>query len=67
MKAIQIVLITLVVVCLINWCRQGNYDESIFRVLPGLGGREISIYDLAGILCIGWLLYRILRLTNREK
>ena len=67
MKAIQIVLITLVVVCLINWCRQGNYDESIFRVLPGLGGREISIYDLAGILCIGWLLYRILRLKNREK
>ena len=67
MKAAQIIIITLLIACLINWCRQGYFDESIFRVLPGLGGRKLSIYDLAGILCIGWVIYRIIRLKNREE
>ena len=67
MKAAKVILVTFLIVCLINFCRQGHFDESIFRSLPFLGGRKISIYDLAGILCICWVIYRIIRLKNREK
>lgn len=70
MKTTQIVLAILVIIMiasLINYCRDGYFDESIFRVIPGLGGRDLNIYDVAGILCIGWVIYRIIRLKNREK
>lgn len=67
MKAAQIILVTFVIVSLINWCRQDSFHESLFRVLPALGGRKLSIYDLAGVLCIGWVIYRIMRLKNRDQ
>jgi hypothetical protein len=70
MKTGQIILVIIVVILtasLINYLRDGYFAESIFRVIPGLGGRELSIYDLAGILCVGWVIYRIIRLNNREK
>lgn len=67
MKAALVIIVTILIASLINWCRQGHFDESIFRALPFLGGREISLYDLAGILCIGWVIYRIMRLKNREE
>ncbi|MCP4608778.1 MAG: hypothetical protein GY845_08695 [Planctomycetes bacterium] len=67
MKAAQVILITFLFFCLINWCRQSYFDEALPRVLPFLGGRDISIYDLAGIFCIGWMIYRIIRLRNRDK
>jgi len=66
MKAAQIIILILLISCLINWCREGHFSESIFRTLPYLGGKEISFFDLAGILCIGWVIYRIVRLKNRE-
>ena len=51
MKTTQIVLAILVIIMiasLINYCRDGYFDESIFRVIPGLGGRDLNIYDVAG-------------------
>jgi len=67
MKTAQVIIVVILIAALINWCRDGYFDESIFRVIPGLGGRELNIYDLAGIICVGWVIYRILRLKNREK
>ena len=64
MKLSAIIVVTILIFCLINWCREGYFDEALPRVLPLLGGRDISIYDLAGILCIGWVIYRITRHKN---
>ena len=66
MKAAGIILITFLIICLINWCRQDYFDESIFRVIPGMGGRELSIFDLAEIFCVGWVIYRMMRLKNKS-
>ena len=67
MKLTAVILITFLIICLINFCRDGYFGEALPRVLPFLGGRDISIYDLAGILCIGWVIYRVIRLKNKSK
>ena len=67
MKTAQVIILIVLIAAIVNWCRDGYFDESIFRTIPGLGGRELSIYDLAGIICVGWVIYRIIRLNNREK
>ena len=70
MKITQVILTILVIIIiasLVNYCRDGYFDESIFRVIPGLGGRDLNIFDLAGIICVGWVIYRIIRLNNHEE
>ena len=67
MKIAQVIIVIILIAALINWCRDGYFDESIFRVIPGMGGRKVNFFDIAGLICLGWVIYRIIRLKNREK
>ena len=70
MKITQVILTILVIIIiasLVNYCRDSYFDESIFLVIPGLGGRELNLFDFAGIICIGWVIYKIIRLNNHEE
>jgi len=69
MKAAKICLVILLTVIVINFARQGA-DFHISRILPGLGGDPISLYDIAGLILLCLLVHGIVcikRNTKRKK
>ena len=67
MKAAKLVVLLILFIVLINWVRLGNYSEPIPTVLPFLGGRDHSIYEPAGVVCIAISLWGLLRLSRNRK
>ena len=66
MKAVKTVILLVVVITLLNAVR-GDYDFALPMVLPLLGGKKPSIYDLAGGILILIGVIGFLRLASRRK
>ena len=64
MKAVKLCLAFLCGVTAINFIRSGD-DFPIARVLPFCGGDPVDIYDGAGLILLGMLLWGIMRLKRR--
>jgi hypothetical protein len=67
MKAAKLTVLLILSIVLINWMRQANYSAPIPTVLPFLGGKEHSIFDAAGIVCIAIAIWGLLRLSRKRK
>jgi hypothetical protein len=66
MKAAKICLVILLIAIVINFARQGA-GFHISRVLPGLGGDLISLYDLGGVILVCLLIHGIGRIGRNTK
>ena len=66
MKAAKIAVLLVVIIVLINWCR-GDFDFALPMILPLLGGKEPSFYDVAGAIVIIIGIIGLLRLSRNRK
>lgn len=67
MKAAKLTILLVTIIILINWVRRGNFTGSLPTCLPLLGGREISFYDTAGIICIAITIIGLMRLAHNRR
>jgi hypothetical protein len=65
MKAAQIMILVIATAVLMNWVR-GDYDFSLPMVLPLLGGKNPSYYDVAATTAIVIAILGLLRLFRRR-
>jgi len=69
MKPAAVTAILVLALALLAWIRAGD-DFDIRSILPLLGGNEINIYDLGGLLMLviaGWGLARLMYGRGGEK
>lgn len=66
MKAAKITILLITIIVLINWCR-GDFKFSLPMVLPLLGGKEPSFYDVSGTIVILGGILGMLRLSRNRK
>ena len=66
MKAAKITILLITIIVLINWCR-GDFKFSLPMVLPLLGGKEPSFYDVAGSIVIILGVLGLLRLSRNRR
>ena len=66
MKAAKITILLIVIIVVINWCR-GEFDFALPMVLPLLGGKKPSFYDVAGAIVIVIGILGMLRLSRNRK
>lgn len=68
MKALKFTILLIVIIVLINWIRQGNFDGHLPAVMPFLGGKEPSVlFDGGSIICIGIVIWGLLRLARNRR
>ena len=66
MKAAKITILLIVIIVLVNWCR-GDFDFALPMILPLLGGKKPSFYDVAGAIVIIIGILGLLRLSRNRK
>jgi hypothetical protein len=66
MKAAQLAIVAIVIFALMSWSR-GKYCFPLPMVLPLLGGKEPSIYDLAGAMVIVIAIAGLMRLSRQRR
>jgi len=66
MKAAKITILLIIIIVLVNWCR-GDFTFSLPMVLPLLGGKKPSFYDVAGAIVIVIGILGLLRLSRNRK
>jgi hypothetical protein len=66
MKAAKIAILLIIIIVLINWCR-GDFDFAIPMVLPLLGGKKPSFYDVGGAIVLVIGILGLLRLSRNRK
>ena len=67
MKAAKITVLLIIFIVLINWIRQENFSGPLPTVLPLLGGRDPSIFDIGGAICVGIAIWGLFRLFRNRK
>jgi len=65
MKAAQLAVLAIVIFMLMSWSR-GEYAFRLPMTLPLLGGKEPSIFDLAGALVIAIAIAGLIRLSRNR-
>ena len=66
MKTVTVVVLLVITCAVINYMRAGHYSGPLPRVLPFLGGDNISFHDLGGLACIGIAIWGLLRLYRHR-
>ena len=66
MKTALITILLIIIIVLINWCR-GSFDFALPMILPLLGGKKPSFYDVAGAIIIIISILGLLRLLRSRK
>ncbi len=66
MKAAQLAILAIILFALMSWSR-GEYSFRLPMVLPLLGGKEPSTYDVAGAMVIVIAIAGLMRLSRQRR
>ena len=68
-RILRIALVTILVICtlgLLAWLR-ADYATDIRSILPLLGGREVGLYDFAGLALVVYGLWALTRFSSARR